>query len=155
MTAVLAPAADVVAQFLIDRGAAVASNPAPASGQWGVTVGGLPAQGGDNALAVTDGGTFPEGRLGHDKAWERHPTVFITIRSGNYGVGFAKGATLVELFDKVGVFPALGGLGRVPVVVDGVTYILQAAHVTVTPVKIGEEEKNRRQLFSMNVKLTL
>lgn len=148
--------ADVVRQFLILKGAAVKPSPTPGAGQWGIVTGALPQGGADNYLAVMDTGGTYAGRSGPTGEQILSPTVVLNMRADIYPTGYDKGEALVELFRKVGLPVAKGGFGWVQMYVVGpgvAAYVLKAIHVLTPLQKVGQEEQNRRVLYSMNLQV--
>jgi hypothetical protein len=148
----------VLAQYLVDLGLAswVDENPAPPA--WAVSVGMLPPEPG-NAIAVVAGpasSSWP--RNMRDGGRDALPSVAVSWRAVDYDTGRRMGVALEAALDAIGLFGGVG-VGRykppVRVYADGPVYAIAAARVTVTTTKIGTEEKARRPLFSMTVRLTL
>jgi hypothetical protein len=105
-------------------------------------------------IGITDSGTFQQGRL--QKTGERveHPQVQLLLRSPDYPTGWDKGKQLERgLFDKIGVDPAMGGLGWVNTTLDAQLYTISAIHVMTPLFFLGIEKDNRRNTFSINVQM--
>lgn len=149
----MASPADVIRLYFVHAGIGIASGTVPTANQWPVYTGDLPADY-DNALAIQDTGGFVERRVQKTGESFVHATVIINIRSVPYNKGTEKGRQIKALLEKLGL-PAPVGYGKPVVAVEGQNWTIEAAHLTVPLVKIGVEEKNRRQLFTMNYKLTL
>lgn len=130
--------AEVVAKYFKDVGLSDAS--------WPVSVGAVPATAKDNYLTVFDAGAEQDGRI--QKTGERiqHPLIQIRIQAVNYPTGWAKG---------VAIQAALDALHNRPVTINTTTYTIKAATVYMPLVKIGQAEQNARELFTINVRLTL
>jgi hypothetical protein len=150
----MASPADAVRLYLVRTGVAIPASQTPATGQWPITTGDLPTDP-DNCLAVQDSGGFVRGRIQRDGRTVVFPNVIIVIRSVPYANGMNKGRQIMALFEKIGLPADRGGVGEVSVTVESQTWVIHAAHLTVPTTKIGQEEKNRRQLFTINYRLSL
>lgn len=145
--------AELIRQHFINTHTAVPVSPPPPINKWGVVVNTMPLQGPDNHLAIMDTGAVTYNRIHSTGERPVSETLSIMIRSVDYPTGFKKGRDIEELLDLIGVSYLNGKLWP-PVRVGGQDYILLAAHIVVPTTRIGQEEEKRRQLFTINLRLT-
>ncbi len=112
-------------------------------------------------MAHRDGGCAGDERsgqlLGRDpRLGDRdvHPTAQIFVRASDYPTGYAKGRSLEGLLDKIGP-PPPGGVGWPLVIVNAARVVIKAVHISIPTTFIGSEQENRRQLFTINLRMSL
>lgn len=144
--------ADIVRRHLMNLQVAVPGSPPPAAGLWPVVSGPLPPGGPDRYLSVQNTGAVQQGRLLPNGTRVESPTVMITLRAPDDPTGYFKGKDLERRLDPVGTIMG-GGQLLPPVRVDGVDYVVKRVQVYSPTTKIGTEENNRSQLFSINARI--
>jgi hypothetical protein len=150
------PADDVLRAYLNALGlTASPSNPNPPAGGWPAITGTLPPEGADEFVAIAQTGGVYQGKTHNDGERIVKPTVVLSLRSAAYPDGMAKGRAIEAAMDKVGLPVADGGVGKPVVAVGTDSYILDAVLVTIPTMKIGQEEANRRDLFTLNLMLSV
>lgn len=148
--------ADILKRYLIQLGLAVSPLGTLTSSSWPASVGTMPvATDRDNYISLNDTGALYAGKIQQTGQRVIFPTLQIMIRSLDYSIGCDKGVSIQDALDKIGLPPSRGGVGWVVIRVDGVDYTIKAALVTVPVTKIGMDETNRRQLFVINVRLSM
>jgi len=137
--------AEIVAQFLISKGAVVAPDD---SGYWPVYVGILPDAAGvrDEIVSSMDTEGVKDGRpMGGDPLF--HKGVQLMLRAQEYNSGYIKGSALAATM-------ATARRSRVRIGDDA--YRIDSVTQTTDVVAIGQEEgTKRRWLFSVNFLATL
>lgn len=150
----IAGAAEILLQLMIDRGILVESvNMMP--GKWQGCVGPLPPDP-DNILGFIDTPPWQQGRIQRTGERVEHPDLQIMIRAESYQIGLDKGKDIEYNFlDKIGVQPANGpsGLGVLYATVNGIQYTVTAAFVRVPLNFLGQDKDSRRCMFSINLQL--
>lgn len=146
-------AADIIAAHFISIGMGLDPFPIPVDGAWAITVGEMPPDKPDNVVCITDTGAALDGKA-PDGTQPTHPFLSIMIRALSYGAGIQKGQ---EVEAELRRFGAYEGAGKyLPAVnAGGKDYLLIASRIRTSILKVGMEEQNRRQLFSLNVAVTL
>lgn len=147
--------ADVLRLYFVQTGVAISSSATPLAGQWPIVTGDLPSSGQDNYLAIQDSGGMLDGRTLSDSKTQVHPRVIIVVRSLQYPVGFEKGRQITTLMDLIGKPVSRGGVGTPSITISSLVWTLLSATLSIPITKIGQEEKNNRQLFTINYRLTL
>lgn len=103
----------------------------------------------DNCVALFDGTPKLDGRIMRTGEVVRHPGLIVRIRAVDYDTGFNFGQLLIGYFDEViGLTPAL-------VTLDSVTYNIRNVSRKTDLVPLGEEKNTRRQIFTLDTKLTI
>jgi len=149
-------AADLLRQYLIDQDIV---EPAPSDlslfdkTKFAATTGGFSTEL-DKMVTLIDTGAITQQRSnrGHRTIF---PTVSISIRCpAPYSEGYAKGKAIEDAFDTVGAPVGILGRNYADVTFGGSQYRLESVTVTSPTMKVGFEEQNRRQIFSLLAKLT-
>lgn len=150
----MATPAQILRQYMIDVGAVVGPNNPPVD-SWPSVVGGLPAgdDDPDRYVAFADTGARVWFRGIRDGTRAKNPTIQIMLRDTTYPSVYNKCLELARTMDRIGVSQTDDGVGKVLVTVDGAGYIISAAYVYTDPVPLGQEEKNKRYIFSMNIQV--
>lgn len=140
--------ARLVAQYLVDNNLVdwpPGNTTLPASTWYGFYAS-MPELG-DSAVCVYDTTPTPDGRY-HRGAGDtvEHPGIQIRVRHKLYDPGWAKAFEIQQYLDLI---------KNTTVTVDSVPHLLEACTQTAGLTFIGQEEKNKRQLFTLNRILTL
>ena len=146
----------VLRQYLIDLGSVV--DPAAAAVNqdlWPCVTGPVPPDF-PNYVGIIDTGAKVQGRIQDSGQRVTHPKVQVVVRAVDYATGYAKGAELQAIFDKIGVPTNRGGNGQFsPVQVGSDDFVLSAAHTLVVLTPVGTEPDTNRQLFTINLQLEI
>lgn len=113
------------------------------SSGWAGSVGSQPSSP-DDFVTVYDTGANDDGRL-MDGPRVVHPTVQVRVRSKAYPDGWAKGRAVEAVLDSV---------NHRTLTVGSEVVTIKVVTVYIPLVHIGAEEKNRRELFVVNARLT-
>jgi hypothetical protein len=115
--------------------------------KWAIYEPSLPDQG-DNILMLRNTAGLLDGRYMRGGLVVYHPGISIIIRAGQdrYEDGWNFGASLAN---------ALSALYNAVVPLNGKNYQIQSVTITTPPISLGEEKGTRRQLYSMNVRITI
>lgn len=147
--------ADILRKYFVDLGLAIPSSPESTDpSTWPIITGAMPTSAHDNYLALMNAGAIRQGRLHVTGQRVVRPKVLIGIRSQNEAGGWEKGRSLEDVLDKIGA-RAPKGIGPITVTINSVAYLITAANVIGSLTRIGQEETNRRQLYTINVALTI
>lgn len=150
----IAGAAEILLQLMIDRGILVESiNNAPA--KWQGAIGPLPPDP-PNILGFIDTVPWQQGRIQRTGERIEHPELQIMLRSQNYQIGLDKGKDIsLNFLDKIGVRPEddAQGLGVLRTTVNSIQYTVTAVFIKVALNYLGEEKDTRRCLFSINLQM--
>jgi hypothetical protein len=139
---------DVVAALLVAEGLAVRPSAGTAN-NWPVAIGSMPTGGSlNNYIAVYGTGADQDGRLHRTQERVEYPTFQVMVRGTDYPTGRNKAKAIVAYFDSISSLAPEG------VTVDAVSIEVYAVHVITTVTPVGEEENNKRWLFSVNAKIT-
>lgn len=108
-------------------------------------VGSMPDDG-TQCICVYDTSGYIDGRLLRTGETVEHLGVQIRTRSSDYptGWGMANGLALV-----------MDGIFKATVIVGGNSYVIESASRTSAILHIGQEEKNRMELFTLNAILSI
>lgn len=136
--------AGVMAQYLVD--VSVASIP-PAT-PWPVYISLTPAGPGipNELLVAYDTNGLLDGRPMRTGQTYQHEGIQLRIQSTRYDVGFAKALQLLNTVDSI---------NRTTVLTSAGDFVLHNASRTTTIVPLGPDPDTRRQLFTLNVRLSL
>lgn len=151
--------ADVLRRYLISVNEAVSPTGTVGSSDWPIVTAPMPeldrlSQPRDNYISVVDTGGFTEpGRNRDGGARVVHPTCQVMVRAKDYMTGKAKAGRIERAFDKIGSEPP-DGVGRPLVIVGSDRVVILAVHVMTPATWVGQDEQNRRQDFSVNVRST-
>lgn len=141
------PPSQILQTYLVLKGG-VGTFPSQNSGTpfWPMYVSSMPAEN-DNAIALYDTSGPLEAKNVSGKT-TNHFGIQVRVRTSpeNYGDGWKKVYQVARILDSI---------FRVPVNVEGVDYVIQSAILSSPPIPIGEEEERRRQLFTVNARLTI
>jgi hypothetical protein len=138
---------DVVAALLVAEGLAVRPNAGTAN-NWPVAIGSMPAGPLNNYIAVYGTGADQDGRLHRTQERVEYPTFQVMVRGVNYQTARNKAKDIVTFFDSISSLAPEG------VTVDAISIEVYAVHVITNVTPVGEEENNKRWLFSVNAKIT-
>lgn len=134
----------IMAQYLIGQG--LAKDPGD-SGDWPIYVANLPD--GENvvsdAVACMDTAPVKDGRVMEGEAIF-HYGVQLLVRTSDYTTGYAKGEALIENLETINNFQ---------VDIGGDAYIIQNVSPTTGVVAIGQDDRSRREMFSLNFLVTI
>jgi hypothetical protein len=138
---------DVAAALLVAEGLAVRPSVGTAN-NWPVAIGSMPAGPLNNYIAMYGTGADQDGRLQQTGERVEYPTFQMMVRGTDYPTGRNKAKAVVAYFDSIKSHAPEG------VTVDGIALEVAAVHVITTVTPVGEEENNKRWLFSVNAKIT-
>jgi len=101
----------------------------------------------DNALTIFDTASVKDGRL-MTGSNILHQGVQVLVRANNYTLGWQRSKLLFDLFESV---------LRNQVLLDACIYTIQSINITspILPIGIAEDDTKRRDLFSINILLTI
>jgi hypothetical protein len=139
----------ILSQYFIDEG--ILTEPGQ-SGIWEVFVGLLPddevANGiPDDIVAIIGASDNKDGRIMKTGESIIHEGIQLMVRAVNYNTGWAKAKSLRTAMD---------GIKRDTVTISGSDYRIDSVTIASGPVAIGQEDSTkRRELFSLNVLVTL
>lgn len=136
---------EVVAAYLVFAGYAV--RPTSGTVDWAITKGAFIPDEPDKALGLTDIIPMFEGKIQRTGETVTKPRVQIVSRAKDYTVALTK-------LQQISNF--LSAVNR-PLVTTNVpeTVLVEGIKIIYGPVFIGQEEKNRRQMFSLVVQPTI
>lgn len=135
--------AELIAAFLVQAG--LVTRPASV-GSWSITVGSMPDDK-DQWITVVNSDPMIEGKFMDDGSVNEQPRCQIILRSLKHNVGYAK----IKAIRK-----ALSALKMITVTADTAEQVLiHAVTVVSGPAWLKQEEKNARQVFSMNVQAAI
>lgn len=134
-------AARVVQQLLVDLGLGVLGG---TTGSWPIYKGYKPNTP-DDCIVVYNSGAEMDGRIQSTGAEITHPAIQILIRSATDDAAESKGLAIQDVLQDI---------RRELVTVSSTTYLIQGIHRRTDLTPIGEEEKSRRRLFTINYVLT-
>jgi hypothetical protein len=135
-------AADVIAAYLFTTG--VVSQPGSVSRPWPLFVNSMPEQP-NEAIAIYDNLGDLDGKDMRTGRTLIHPGFLFRIRTNDNRRGERKGGELIVTMD---------GIYRNVVVVESISYLLQAAKMTTPTIPIGAEEGGSRLLYTVNGTIT-
>lgn len=138
---------DVVAALLVAEGLCVRPS-AGAANNWPVAIGSMPSGPHNNYVAVYGTGADQDGRLHRTLDRVEYPTFQVMVRGVNYQTSRNKAKDIAAFFDSISSHSPEG------VTVDAVNIEVYAVHVITAVTPVGEEENNKRWLFSVNAKIT-
>lgn len=136
---------EYIIQFLADRGVL---NWASAEADWSTIIGTMPDNDDnqDDLISVLDTGAELDGVIHRTGKSVQHPTFQFFIRDIDYPDALKKGKQIEE---------SLMTASRTSVTVDGHSAVIQAVQIRVPTTFLKEQEKNRRQLFVLNIQATM
>lgn len=133
--------ATVVTAFLVSQGYATK----PSLGQaWPCSIGTLPDTP-DNHLALADYGGVLDGRQ-MSGTNIKHPLIQVRVRATDYNTAYQKALDIQTLLETV---------KNTSVMVSEGAATLISATLTSPLMYMGQEEKNRRQHFTINIQVTI
>ena len=135
----------VMRNLLIAAGLANAQNVA---GDWPLTIGNMPSGStvSNQYISIRNTGSYIEAVNHRSKKNIAHPSVQIMVRGGELAAPELKAQAIED---------HLRALTQRTVVYGAYTFLVHAVNV-VTPVTwVKQEEQNQRQLYSLNVRLSL
>jgi hypothetical protein len=136
--------AEIVRKYLIDQSTVVMGG---TSGGWPSYYANKP-ENPDNLVAVYNTAPFIDGRVHNSGEVDEHAGIQVLIRGTDDRIAWAKGFDIQEKLRTIKrttvIMPpeTLGGLS--------VRYMLWSFHRTQSLMFVGEEEKNRRRLYTVN-----
>ena len=138
--------AKIMARWLIVNGHGVAPSGPPPGPDWQVTSPMLPDDLPDNRISVAGTGAVLQGMEHRTKeAVEKH-NIQIRIRGKTDDIAHAKGATIQE---------AIRQIVWQEVIIGSNVYIVEAAVVYSPLAWIGQEEQNKRNSYTINLRATI
>lgn len=142
------PPAYIIAQILHNATVGLFSTTNPT---WLITFGKMPEKDGtDNCITTFDFGANNDGRNMRDGEYDLHPKVQIRVRCRDYTTGYTK-AKDIENYLTQEIVPSL----PLTVTVDGGTFKVKNISLLGSVAYMGQDEKNERQHFSLNVQATI
>jgi uncharacterized protein with beta-barrel porin domain len=118
---------------------------APGSGSWPVTIGNMPADG-DQYVTIRATGGYHQGKHMTTGKTDFSPDLQLMIRAVTHGAAELKGNERVEF---------LSAVANEPVTYDGNVVTIHNVMIITFPTFVKQEEQNRRQLYSINIRVTL
>lgn len=115
------------------------------SGAWPITYGVMPDTP-DNALCVYNTDGRMDGRLMRSGTVIEHPGIQIKVRAQKDAAAHGKARVIADFLDAT--FQA-------PVAIDGKNYTIQAYHRTTPVLALGQDESQRRVLYTINATITV
>jgi len=108
---------------------------------------------GDQAIAIYDTGSKPDGRSHRSGRTVEHPSLQIRIRSADYPVAFQKALSLCSFLDSLSNLSVeiLDEAGES----TGNFALIQSATRYGGIISLGNEEDGKRQILTINTRLTL
>ena len=149
MTTTTAPPSEILRQLLIIKGLGVLPSTREKTDPWPVYISHEPD--GDeedtNLITIYDVSGVKDGRL-MTGSLVQHPGCQIRIRSRPFLVGWSRAKAIFELFESV---------LREELVIDTITYSIQNISITspILPLGIMEDDTKKRDIFTLNVLLTI
>jgi hypothetical protein len=134
----------VIQAYLVTQGV-IQPNDVPELTDWRSGVSAMPVNG-TNFVSIYDTAPVLDGRLQRSGKQVTHPGIQLRIRGSNYGVGWQKGKEIEEALEQA---------RQVIVNTDEGVARIHAFTMTSPLFPIGQEEKDRRSLFTINGIVTL
>lgn len=146
----MASAARLLAKLIANKGLATLPGGAATVTGFGITIGVFPQEDKtDSWIVCTDYDAKLEPRETKTGQLDQKPKVQIRVRASDYDVAHDKAAAILEML-TAGIHADL----PVEVVVATQTWKIKNCSIVSGVGFMGQEEKNKRQHFSLNVQLT-
>lgn len=142
--------AEVIAKLLIDGGIGtkpeVPDNPAT---EWPVTYHNMPDELPNDRITVFNTGFMTEGVDMGSGLGVRKPTIQVRIRAMNDAKAWVKGRQIETLLEQVDITSV-----TVTTQEPDEAWIIQSVLLTIPLIHIGQEEVGRRQIYTINAKVS-
>lgn len=112
---------------------------------WGVYVSAEPPEP-DRVITVYDTSGTLEDRLQRSGRVPSHPGVQVRVRAESYPIGWDKAVAVATILDAI---------HNTSITVDGTAYVVQVAKRTTDVLPLGMEVGTKRNLFTINARLTI
>lgn len=142
------PPSYIIAQMLHNTsvGQFGATNPT-----WLVTYGKMPEKDGtDNCITTFDFGATNDGRNMKDGEYTLHPKVQIRVRCRDYATGYEKAKAIEDYLTQ-----EIASSLPLTITISGDIFKVKNVSLLGSVAYMGQDEKNERQHFSLNVQATI